>query len=273
MKISISTTHSLRSLLPHHYHSGPPGPIVLTLAAHEGKRLIGVLTLSRPTLNAPGRAPLPIARANPAARAQWLNLNLRTISRVIIDPRFRSQGIASDLIRHYLANPLTPFTEAFASMGHMSPLFETAGMTLIQTPPSPRNLKLAATLRALNIVPETLIDTTTAARLISINPALAPALASWANDSKATRPFRHQPLALCPRAAQLLLFPPRIYHSVARLTPLPKGEGPGVGLLSSTPPSSFTHTFRHQPLPSNATPRSALAPPRRPPHPLPELSK
>jgi len=213
MNIHTSTTHTLRPFLRFHYRAGPPGPVVHTLAALDGRHTVGVLAISMPTLNALGRSAFPMPTGSASSRAQWLNTNLRTISRVIVEPRHRGQGIASALIRHYLAQPLTRFTEAFASMGHVSPLFEAAGMVRCPTPPLARDQRLIRVLDRLAIDIDALIDADATAQLLTLHPDLATALASWANDSKATRALRNTPLSIAPRAAQRLLFPPCVYHA------------------------------------------------------------
>jgi hypothetical protein len=79
-------------------------------------------------------------------RALWLRDNLRTISRIIVHPRFRGIGLASQLARCLCDDCPTPYIEAIAAMAALHPLFERAGMTRVtsayyvkqtQTNPSP----------------------------------------------------------------------------------------------------------------------------------------
>src|SRR5205085_372514 len=65
-----------------------------------------------------------------------LNREVRTISRVVIDPRVRGLGLAVRLVRHALTHtsPAIHFTEALAAMGRVSPFFQHAGMTRYQRP-------------------------------------------------------------------------------------------------------------------------------------------
>ncbi|MDI1290792.1 MAG: hypothetical protein PSX37_12690, partial [bacterium] len=192
MHIAPTTPASLHRFLRFHYRGGRPGPIVRLLAAKEGTHTLGVLAVSMPTLNAPGRHALPVPDGDAScrsrtARAHWLNANLRTISRIIIDPRDRGRGVAAALIRAYLAETMTPHTEAFAAMGHLCPLFEAAGMTPIDTNPPPRDLRLIRALSEHNLPPEYLIDSTLTRALLLTRPAVVTAITRWANDSKATR--------------------------------------------------------------------------------------
>lgn len=221
MHIAPTTPATLHRFLRFHYRGGRPGPVVRVLAAKEGDRTLGVLAVSMPTLNAPGRHALPFPSFDghcvQTSRAKWLNANLRTISRIIIDPRDRGRGVASALVRAYLAEALTPHTEAFAAMGHLCPLFEAAGMTSIDTNPPLRDLRLTRALAEHNIAPEYLIDATFTRSLVLTRPSIVTAISRWANDSKATRHLltdvrsNFARIAAC--AAQQLLYPPKTYHA------------------------------------------------------------
>ena len=57
-----------------------------------------------------------------------VNKNIRCISRVIIDPRFRGIGLASWLVAQTMAKVEIPIVESLAVMGKVNPFFEKAGM-------------------------------------------------------------------------------------------------------------------------------------------------
>jgi len=57
-----------------------------------------------------------------------INKNIRCISRVIIEPRFRGLGLASRLVRKTMPKMDVPIIEAMAVMGLVNPFFEKAGM-------------------------------------------------------------------------------------------------------------------------------------------------
>jgi ABC-type ATPase with predicted acetyltransferase domain len=59
----------------------------------------------------------------------FANANLRTISRVIVHPQFRSLGLSTALVGCLCAHCDTRYVEAIAQMGHVHPLFTRAGMT------------------------------------------------------------------------------------------------------------------------------------------------
>lgn len=67
----------------------------------------GVLLLSLPVLNARWRAvawPVLFADIGKREAARRANAHVRTISRVVVDPRFRGRGIGSALVRRVIAD-------------------------------------------------------------------------------------------------------------------------------------------------------------------------
>lgn len=196
MHITIETgTRSDYDALAHyHYRAGPPATAeaILRAAKATGRgETVGVLIVSRPTLNARWREALwPGAFSDPAlgARAQRLNQQLRTISRVIVDPRSRGLGIATRLVRAYLQAPLTQQTEAVAAMSTFCGFFQAAGMRGVELAPSRRDTQLRRALRAAGLQPWRLVDSRGILRLAARKRApLEVALRRWANDSRATR--------------------------------------------------------------------------------------
>lgn len=194
--IEPGTAADYEALARYHYRAGPPATIELFLRAHCRGDTVGILTVSRPTLNARWREALwpqarwasTLADPAPAERAKILNQQLRTISRVIVDPRCRGLGIATRLVRAYLHAPQTPQTEAVAAMSAFCGFFLAAGMREVIVAHSRRDRHLRRALRAAHIEPWRLVD---AERILKL-PArrLAPlevALRRWANDSRATR--------------------------------------------------------------------------------------
>ncbi|MFW5682254.1 MAG: hypothetical protein ACOC1G_04535 [Phycisphaeraceae bacterium] len=89
----------------------------------------------------------------PAERAKLLNDELRCLSRVVVHPQWRGQGLAVRLVRHALATATTPFTEALAAMGRVSPFFEKAGMTPYPRPSHPHDARLRAALERVGVQP------------------------------------------------------------------------------------------------------------------------
>ena len=92
---------------------------------------IAVLVVSYPSLNCKGRREaLPHINnlGDKRTTAKWINKNIRTISRVVVHPRWRSMGLAVQLVAHAIQHNSTRYLEALAVMGRVHPFFEKAGM-------------------------------------------------------------------------------------------------------------------------------------------------
>jgi ABC-type ATPase with predicted acetyltransferase domain len=63
---------------------------------------------------------------------RFANRHVRTISRVIVHPQFRSLGLGVTLVRWICRHCNTRYVEALATMGRAHPLFERAGMTRVE---------------------------------------------------------------------------------------------------------------------------------------------
>jgi len=61
----------------------------------------------------------------------FANKNIRTISRVVVHPQFRSLGLSTILVRCLCDHSDTRYVEAAAMMARAHPFFEKAGMTRI----------------------------------------------------------------------------------------------------------------------------------------------
>ncbi len=161
------------ALAPHHYRGGTPATITRVLALRDtrpsrldrfrdrpDRRTVAVLVESLPALSCRLRDLALRDRygpwLDPAERARLLNREVRCISRVIVDPRWRGLGLAVRLVRHALATATTPVTEALAAMGRVHPFFERAGMTAYRRPPHPHDDRLVAALRHAGIEPREL---------------------------------------------------------------------------------------------------------------------
>lgn len=84
-------------------------------------------------------------------RLQWLNAHVRTIRRVVVDPRYRGLGLASRLVRETRTQLGVPIIEALATMGHVHPFFERAGMRAFCAPPTRHVAQMAAALEAVGV--------------------------------------------------------------------------------------------------------------------------
>jgi ABC-type lipoprotein export system ATPase subunit/GNAT superfamily N-acetyltransferase len=172
IRIEPGTMEDYASIAHLHYRSGPPATIVRVMRAMRRvprfidpsrEILAGVLVVSMPTLNGgwrdrawAGVFPKHDKRRN----AHLLNEHIRTISRVIVEPRSRGLGVATQLVRAYLDDPLTQGTEASAAMGEVCPFFERAGMTPYVLEPDIVDTRLLDALTHLDLPPAQLVHTT-----------------------------------------------------------------------------------------------------------------
>jgi hypothetical protein len=91
-------------------------------------------------------------------RLGLINKNIRCISRVIIEPRFRGLGLASRLVRETMPKMDVPIIEAMAVMGLVNPFFEKAGMTSFTAKMPVRCIQLVEALSTVGIEERELID-------------------------------------------------------------------------------------------------------------------
>ncbi len=213
----------LLALQNHHYNNAEPATIAAVLRANWYDALAGVLVVSYPTLNADWRSAAfgPSFKLNcKGDLARKTNKHIRSISRVIVEPRFRGLGIATRLVRHYLASPLTACTEAVSVLNAFIPLFERAGMRRIDLPPSIRDRILIRQLADINMTPFELATVATRSALSPVNKqvlsTLQPLLLRWAQSHRGTRKLSC-PTTLARHAAKSLLLP-RVVFAAGDLT-------------------------------------------------------
>lgn len=106
-----------------------------------------------------------------SANMQLVNNNIRTISRVVIEPRYRALGLSYQLVKKTMPMLNMPYIEALAVMGKVNPFFEKAGMMKFQAPEPLRSVKLQSALSAIGIEQTDLVDIErTHNKLQSLNP-------------------------------------------------------------------------------------------------------
>ncbi|MBN2457416.1 MAG: hypothetical protein JXB29_12920 [Sedimentisphaerales bacterium] len=93
-----------------------------------------------------------------AARMLLINKNIRCISRVIVEPRLRSLGLASHLVQQTMPKMNVPVIEALAVMGLVNPFFEKAGMSCYKAPPPSRCVQLIEAFSIIGIEAGQLLD-------------------------------------------------------------------------------------------------------------------
>ncbi len=93
-----------------------------------------------------------------ATRLALLNKNVRCISRVVIEPRFRGLGLAARLVRETMGLMDVAIVEAMAVMGRVNPFFERAGMRRYEGALSARCVRLREAFGAVGIKAGELVD-------------------------------------------------------------------------------------------------------------------
>lgn len=169
LELSTGSARDYAALAEHHYRAHRPSTMLRVLVMrdprptvvgrylhrHDQTQTVGVLVESLPSLQCRMRDWALHERFGswlPAKqRARLLSDELRCISRVVIDPRWRGLGLAVRLVRHALETAETPFTEALAAMGRVHPFFEKAGMTAYHRPPHPFDARLIAALERIGL--------------------------------------------------------------------------------------------------------------------------
>ena len=104
-----------RTLERFHYVATPPATFAAVAVAHylphDGSppRVVGVAVLSWPSALHRTRHRVFGLKAMPfGERLRWVNANVRTVSRVIVHPQFRSLGLSTRLIGAAAAMCATP---------------------------------------------------------------------------------------------------------------------------------------------------------------------
>jgi len=157
-----------KQLAHYHYRDSRLGPYAAIFALRLpsgilriGDETIGVIVYTMPS---PGLELRNIATGGVFAgfdkktQLALINNNIRRISRVIIEPRFRSLGLATRLVRETMPQMNVPIVEAIAVMGLVNPFFEKAGMNAYKAKMPARCVQLVEALSMVGIEKDLLID-------------------------------------------------------------------------------------------------------------------
>ncbi len=93
-----------------------------------------------------------------ATRATLLNENIRCISRVVVEPRFRGLGLAVRLVAETMPLMNVRMVEAMAVMGRVNPFFAKAGMKAYFGPVPARCVRMSEAFGTAGIEQCELID-------------------------------------------------------------------------------------------------------------------
>ena len=134
LEIVAGGANDYRELAEYHYRDSRIGPYAAifaikptgTLAVKLGTTIIGVIVYTMPSVGVELRNVATgnlFAGFDKGTRLALINKNIRRISRVIIEPRFCSLGLASRLVQETMPKMDVPIVEAMAVMGLVNPFF------------------------------------------------------------------------------------------------------------------------------------------------------
>lgn len=130
------------TLARYHYRDSRLGPFAAIFAIRPA---VGVIVYTMPNVGcelrniATGDLFSGLDRSD---RLSLVNKNIRCISRVVIEPRFRGLGLAVRLVRETMPQMNVGIIEAMAVMGLVNPFFEKAGMKAFKGATSQRCVRL-----------------------------------------------------------------------------------------------------------------------------------
>jgi hypothetical protein len=151
-----------RQLAHYHYRNSPLGPFAAIFALKPAPglagalhtRTVGVIVYTMPSLSLELRNTATdnfFAGFDKSTQLALINKNIRCISRVIIEPRFRGLRLASRLVRQTMPEMNVPVIEAMAVMGMVNPFFEKAGMKAYTAKMPARCIQLIEALSMVGI--------------------------------------------------------------------------------------------------------------------------
>ena len=167
MEIVPGCFDDYKQLAQYHYRRSRPGPYEKIFVMKNDflrstrNKILGVIVYSLPSPRLEIRS---LALDNffcgfdRQTQIQLINKNIRCISRVIIDPRFRGLGLAQELVRQTMPKMNIPVIEAVAVMGRINPFFEKAGMRPYISKPSRHFTQLIEAFSIIGIEEKDLIE-------------------------------------------------------------------------------------------------------------------
>jgi ABC-type ATPase with predicted acetyltransferase domain len=141
--VRLGSIHDYHALEGFHYLTGPPAAHKRVYVIRRPRRRCGwsaaagpevaaVLVISPPLIGVGGRDVATGGRYGTGDAREAiarLNAEVECISRVVVEPTYRSLHLAVRLVRHALRTSPAAVVESLAVMGRVHPFFELAGMT------------------------------------------------------------------------------------------------------------------------------------------------
>ncbi len=168
LQIEAGDINDYKQLARYHYRESRLGPYsnVFAIKAEKmpgvlRKQTVGVIVYAAPAMAVEMRNIALggiLSNISQRDKLSFINNNIRNISRVVLEPRFRGLGLAAWLVRKTLHLVNVPIIEALAVMGHVNPFFEKAGMKAYPAKESLRCAQLIEAFSAVGITKENLID-------------------------------------------------------------------------------------------------------------------
>lgn len=160
------TLDDFRSLERFHYRIDSPGVVfrIYRLRWNGDWRLAdpaGVIVYTMPALSVGIRTRIfrdVLDGLGNSEKLDYLNTNFRTISRVIVDPRFRGLGLAVKMVKESIERVNAKVIESMAVMGRVNNFFEKAGMTSVYPPDDVRVLQMQEAFSMVGIYDKDLVD-------------------------------------------------------------------------------------------------------------------
>jgi len=156
-----------RQFANYHYRESRPGPfekifVLRNEALRETrKKILGVIVYSMPYVGLEMRSLVMnnfFVGFDKETQLGLINKNIRCISRIIIEPRFRGLGLAKRLVQQTMQRMNVPIIEAVAVMGRINPFLEKAGMRPFTSKPSQRCVQFVEALGIIGIEDKDLVD-------------------------------------------------------------------------------------------------------------------
>jgi len=169
LKIVPGTIADYKTLSRFHYRhcqTGPVAAVYKIIDTHPMREqiepIVGVIVYSMPACSVQLRniatQGLFTKSGSSSVNMQLVNQNIRTISRVVIEPRYRALGLAYELVQQTMPLLNTAYIEALAVMGKVNPFFEKAGMMKYEGSEPLRSVKLREALSVVGIDEDCLVD-------------------------------------------------------------------------------------------------------------------